>query len=118
LFKGGVTHQEVPELLSAVDIFVLPTLNEGSCNAIFEALACGLPVVSSDIPAIKEQLNEKNSILCDPKNIDEIKNSILTLFRNEERVLNMKKSALSDINSSTERAARIKGYLISLIRVF
>lgn len=118
LFKGAVTHQEVPELLSAADIFVLPTLNEGSCNAVFEAMACGLPVVSSDIPAIKEQVNDKNALLCNPKSIDQIKNSILTLFENEERLLKMKKSALSDINSSKERAIKIKDYLNYIIKKF
>ncbi|MCH7564039.1 MAG: glycosyltransferase, partial [Gemmatimonadetes bacterium] len=48
LFSGAVPHQEVPDWLGAADIFVLPTLAEGNCNAIMEAMACGLPVVASD----------------------------------------------------------------------
>jgi glycosyltransferase involved in cell wall biosynthesis len=48
LFQGMVPHEKLPQYLSAADIFVLPTLAEGSCNAILEAMSCGLPIVSSE----------------------------------------------------------------------
>ena len=51
LFAGKVPHAEIPEWLSAADLFILPTLVEASSNAIGEAMACGLPIVSSDIPS-------------------------------------------------------------------
>src|SRR5699024_5133340 len=67
LFKGRLTHAEVPEMLSAADVFALPTLNEGSCNAIAEAMACGLPIISSDIEAIREQVTEENAVMVNPR---------------------------------------------------
>lgn len=42
----GALHN-VPELLRALDVFVLPSLNEGISNTILEALASGLPVIAS-----------------------------------------------------------------------
>lgn len=113
LFKGRVTHDEVPELLSAADIFVLPTENEGSCNAIIEAMACGLPIVSSDIEAIKEQVNQENGILCDPLNVEEIKNAIFSLYDNKELVGKKSKAALATANfsSSENRAIEILKFL-------
>lgn len=79
LFKGRVPNTEVSVYLNAADIFVLPTLAEGCCNAIVEAMACGLPIVSSDLPFNHDICNENNSILVDPMNIEEIAAAINTL---------------------------------------
>lgn len=82
LHCGAVEHSRLPLLLSAADIFVLPTLHEGCCNAIIEALACGLPVVSSNLDFNKDVLNNDNSLLVDPHNIDEIRAAIIKIKEN------------------------------------
>lgn len=73
---GRVTHDDVPQYLYAADMFCLPTLNEGCSNAIVEALACGLPVVSSNLPFNEDILDETNSITIDPMDIDQIADAI------------------------------------------
>ena len=83
IFKGTVAHDELPLYLNAADFFVLPTLAEGCCNAIIEALACGLPIISSDLSFNKDVLNENNSILIDPLNVDEIANAIKKLVSSD-----------------------------------
>lgn len=80
LFKGSVDNASLPIYLSASDIFCLPTLAEGCCNAIVEALACGLPIISSDLPFNKDILDESNSILVDPTNTDELALAIQKLM--------------------------------------
>lgn len=82
LFTGVVPHSELVNYLNAADIFVLPTLAEGCCNAIIEALGCGLPVVSSDGTFNDDILNEKYSIRIDSMNVEQIRQAILTLKNN------------------------------------
>ena len=79
IFKGEIPHEKVPVYLSAADCFVLPTKAEGCCNAVIEAMACGLPVISSDMSFNWDVLNESNSILVDPTNIEQISSAIRQL---------------------------------------
>ena len=85
LHKGQVQHSELVDFLNAADVFVLPTLAEGCCNAIVEALACGLPVVSANLPFNDDILNDDNSIRVDPNNIDEIARAIACLRDNTQK---------------------------------
>jgi len=94
VFKGKVPSEIVPELLSCADLFVLPTLKEGSCNAIVEAMACGLPIVSSDIPEVQDQCDSSFSILVDPLDIKALETAIDSILCNEQRSTKMSKNAL------------------------
>ena len=53
-FAGSVDHDLMPLILSAADVMVLPTAAEGLANAWVEALACGTPVVTSDVGGARE----------------------------------------------------------------
>lgn len=119
LFKGRLTHEQVPEMLSAADVFVLPTLNEGSCNAIVEAMACSLPIISSDIAAIKEQVNEDVGILVNPNNIFGLKEAISDLYTNIDKRNFLAKNAILKANSlkASNRASDIKNYIEKIIKI-
>ena len=53
-FLGPVPNGDLPGVLSAADVFVLPSASEGLANAWVEALACGTPVVTTPLPGARE----------------------------------------------------------------
>lgn len=57
-FLGPVPHAELPIVLNAADVFVLPSASEGLANAWVEALACGTPVVTTPIPGAQELITD------------------------------------------------------------
>lgn len=115
LFKGKVNHDDVPLYLNAADAFVLPTLQEGCCNAVVEAMACGLPIISSDLPFNWDVLNRDNSIMVDPLNVEEIKQAIIKLRDNIKLRESMSVAALNMAKELTiqERAAKILSFMQS-----
>lgn len=85
LYQGAVPHEQVPAWLSAADLFVLPTLDEGCSNALIEAMACGLPIVSSDRPFNYGVLDPQMSELVDPQDVQAIGAAIRGLLDNPAR---------------------------------
>src|SRR5690554_4469467 len=83
IFKRIVKHNDIVKYLNASDIFILPTLHEGSCNAIIEAVACGLPIISSNDTFNDDILDDSYSIRINSNNIAEIKKAIEKLYFND-----------------------------------
>lgn len=62
-FLGRVEHNQLPSILQAADIFVLPSLNEGMPNAALEAMACGLPLILTDTGGSHELIDGNGTII-------------------------------------------------------
>lgn len=116
--KGRVERNLVPEYLSLSDIFVLPTMHEGSSNAIVEAMSCGLPIISSDIPEVRVQCKDgKNSILVDPNNVSELEDAIRRLVSDKELRMKMGNESLVEVKKFMlpDRARKITDFISSFI---
>lgn len=88
-----VPHEEVVHYLNASDIYCLPTLSEGCCNSIVEAMACGLPVISSNLEFNDDILNSQNSIRIDTSSVSEISGAIEKMYMNAELRSNLANEA-------------------------
>lgn len=94
LYCDSVNNNKLPYFLSASDVFLLPTLAEGCSNAIVEAIACGLPIISSDLPFNDDILDKNNSIRINPLDISEIKSAIIELRNDSEKRESMSESSV------------------------
>lgn len=108
--QGQVSHDKLPEYLSAADVFVLPTLKEGCCNAIVEAVSCGLPVISSNGAFNDDILDEKCSIRIDPMSVVEIKEAILKI-KNDPQLRNSMAKAASEKSKDWSIVSRAQNIL-------
>jgi glycosyltransferase involved in cell wall biosynthesis len=77
--------ENIVNFLRSSDIFILPSLAEGLSNALLEAMACGLPVVATNIGGTNEVIkNGVNGILVEPKNSEQLAQAILSLMKNQK----------------------------------
>jgi glycosyltransferase involved in cell wall biosynthesis len=109
LFAGS--RQDIPAILSAADLFVLPSLSEGLPNALLEAMAGGLPVISTRVGGIPEAVEHgRTGLLIGPGDAGALACSMAELAADRFRREAMGRRAL-------ERAAEfsldrmVQGYL-------
>ncbi len=75
-------RKDVPDILAAADIFVMPSLSEGLPLALVEAMAAGLPVVVSDVGGVSEvAVAEREAILVPPGDPARLAAGVAALLR-------------------------------------
>lgn len=60
-FLGAVPHDQLPNIYNAADVMALPSASEGLANAWVESLACGTPIVISDVGGAREVLDQPSA---------------------------------------------------------
>ena len=87
IFVGDVSEKEMAKYLNAADVYVSTSLSDGASASLLEALACGLPVVVTDIPANREWIKDGvNGFLVPPRNPEKTAEAILKLLNDGERM--------------------------------
>lgn len=81
-FYGSVPHENVSEIYRAADIFVLPSKKEALGNVVLEAMASGLPIITSATGA-QEMLNE-NGIVVSPESTNELTDAMEAILKDKQ----------------------------------
>jgi glycosyltransferase-like protein len=76
---GTVPDEELAGWYHAADAFVFPSVNEGWGLAVLEALAAGLPVLTTDIEVFREYLNDQNALLVPPGDAQQLAKALVRL---------------------------------------
>jgi glycosyltransferase involved in cell wall biosynthesis len=93
-FLGKKTGKELIEIYQMNDVFCITSLYDNYPNAVFEAMACGLPVIATKVGGIPLQvIDSVTGILIELNNIEQLKNAILRLANNKELREKMGKAA-------------------------
>ncbi len=87
-------REDIHEILSDLDIFVLPSNMEALGTSILEASACNVPIIASRVGGIVECVKEdKNGLLFEPMNIDDLTQKLKKLVKDKNTRLFYKKNA-------------------------
>jgi teichuronic acid biosynthesis glycosyltransferase TuaC len=80
-FLGQVKPEFLPELMSAADVFCLPTTREGWPNVVHEAMGCGTPVVATNVGGIPDMIpSERYGIVVPVNDSAALRNALHTAF--------------------------------------
>ena len=92
---------DTKDILSVMDLFVLPSLKEGLGLALMEAMASGLAVVGSNIGGIKSLIKDgDNGLLVEPADIKGLSAAITELLRNPDKAESLGRKAKIFINEN------------------
>ncbi|WBW98448.1 glycosyltransferase family 4 protein [Oceanirhabdus sp. W0125-5] len=81
IFTGFVDNIYLPFLYNAASLFIFPSFYEGFGLPPLEAMACGTPVIASNVTSVPEVLKD-GALYVDPNNIDDISQKMLELLNN------------------------------------
>ncbi len=93
LFLGVVRDDDLPMLYNCADIFVYPTLYEGFGLPPLEAMACGIPVVTSNTSSLPEVVGDAG-IMVNPTDINSLCDSMYSLLKEKKLRLRMRNMGL------------------------
>jgi glycosyltransferase involved in cell wall biosynthesis len=79
-------RDDLPDLLSASDLFVFPSLWEGLGGAVIEAMALGIPIVATDLEPVREVVEDgRCATLVPPRSPQSLASAMVSLLEDRDR---------------------------------
>ena len=95
--RRGIPDQELLTLYQTADMLVLPLSDCTANNSLLEGMACGLPVVASDVGSIRDYLDPSAGMLVPPADPNALANAVGTLAASQTLRSTMGKAALQHV---------------------
>ncbi|MEN6586970.1 MAG: TIGR03088 family PEP-CTERM/XrtA system glycosyltransferase [Sulfuricella sp.] len=112
-------RSDVAELMRNMDLFVLPSLGEGISNTILEAMACGLPIVATQVGGNPELVEDaRTGALVPVSDTEVMAQTLLKFFGNENMVESQGQASRARIETQFSMQAMARGYLSVYDSVF
>jgi len=108
MLVGHRPHGEISDWLRAADVLVLPNTGEREISRLytsplkmFEYMASGVPIVASDLPSIREVLNDGAAVLMPPGDSDALADAVNGIFKNPASAKERAKKARQEVSRYT-----------------
>jgi len=120
LFVGHRPPAEIPYWLKSADVLILPNSSKEKISKLytspikmFEYMASGAPIVASNLPSLREILNENNAILVKPDSSEHLVQGINTILKEADFSAKIAEQAYQDVQKYTwqKRAKNIINFI-------
>lgn len=116
-FLGNIPNHELPKILNEHELFILPSLWEGMPKTLLEAMACGLPVLGTNIDGTREVIiHGKNGILCNT-DLKSIREAIISIMEDKALRQTLAKKARRTIEKEFSLSKLIEKELELYVRL-
>ena len=106
-FTGYVTDEDLRALYSCCAVCVYPSLYEGFGLPPLEAMACGAPVIASDVPSLAEAVGSA-AVVVPPTDVQRLAQGIVEMLRDQSRRAQFSRAGLDHASQFTwERTAKL-----------
>lgn len=106
VMHGPIKYEDTPKFLNSLDVFVFPTLGEGFGLPVCEAMACGIPVVASNVTTMPEIVGD-SGILSEP-DVDSMVDALSKIIENSRLRKELAKKSFEKSKMFTWEAAAEK----------
>jgi glycosyltransferase involved in cell wall biosynthesis len=105
----ATSETEIAERLRSADIGISVPSSDSAPVSVLEALACGIPVIASDLPAVRELINDgDNGLLVPPGDAKSLQHSLLALLQDPDRRRRFREVAFRRIEERPDREAEMR----------
>lgn len=113
-YLGYLTDDEKPKIFNNTMISILPSYNEGLPMTILETMAYGIPNISTNIAAIPEVVSNKNGVIIEPGNVEQLAEEILALINNPQQRIEKSNLAFETIQNGFS----LKNHMAKLMNLY